>query len=192
MKNKKLSVVQMLFIVFALFGLDQFTKYLTTQNMQLHEHIPIIGSFFQLTYVENPGMAFGLRMDNDLIFNALSLFALALVIYYFFKLKDEAFPLQLAISFIMSGAFGNLYDRFTRGSVVDFLDVEFFDIAIPKLDLILFTFPGYSMTRWPVFNVADMAVSAGIIIILSYILFIGDPLAKKPEPNKEGPAVDAQ
>ena len=89
------------------------------------------------------------------------------------------------MSFISAGAIGNLTDRFIYGRVIDFLDFEFFDIHIPAFSFLFFNFPGYSMTRWPVFNVADMAVTSGMIIIISYLIFVGDPL--KPAEN---PAVE--
>ena len=70
--------------------------------------------------------------------------------------------------------------------MVDFLDFEFFDIFIPSFQVLGFHFSGYSMTRWPVFNVADMAVSGGMIILIAYIILIGDPLnptTKSSEPT---------
>ena len=92
-----------------------------------------------------------------------------------YKLRNESWQLQLAIAMIAAGAIGNLSDRFIRGSVVDFMDFEFFDITIPAFSFLGFDFSGYPMTRWPVFNVADMAVSCGMIIIFAYILIKGDP-----------------
>lgn len=153
--------------------------------MVLGQHINIIGDFFMLTYVENPGMAFGLRMENNFLFLSLSLIAAALVFYYLFKLRKEQWPLQIAISMIAAGAIGNLTDRFLRGSVVDFFDFEFFDVVIPAFNIFGMDFSGYSMTRWPVFNIADMAVSAGMVILFSFILLNGDPL-KETVKKKSG------
>lgn len=172
---KNFGVKHSVIIIVSLLLLDQVTKYLTKTYFQLGESVEIIGDFFRLTYVENPGMAFGLRMENTAMFLLLSLFAAGLVFYYMYKLRNESWPLQTAIAMIAAGAIGNLSDRFIRGSVVDFMDFEFFDISIPAFSFFGFDFAGYPMTRWPVFNVADMAVSCGMIIIFTYILIKGDP-----------------
>jgi signal peptidase II len=177
--NKNFSLFHTVTIILTVVGLDQITKYIAKTNMILGESIQIINSFFQFTYVENPGMAFGLRIENTALFMGLSIIAAGLVFYYLYVLRNEVWQLQFAIAMIAAGAIGNLSDRFIRGSVVDFLDFEFFDILIPQFQIFGYEFAGYSMTRWPVFNVADMAVSGGMILIFSYILLKGDPL-KKP------------
>ena len=163
-------------MIAALVILDQVTKYIIKTSMYLGQSFQVIGDFFRITYVENPGMAFGVRITNSTVFLALSLIAAVLVFYYLFRLRKENWPLQLALVFIASGAIGNLTDRFLNGKVVDFLDFEFFDIHIPAFSVLGVRFSGYDMTRWPVFNVADMAVTGGMIIIIFYLLFIGDPL----------------
>jgi len=183
--HKNFSVFHTVTIILTLLGLDQVTKYLTKTNFSLGESIQIIGDFFRLTYVENPGMAFGLRIENTTIFLGLSLIAAALVFYYLYKLRNEVWQLQFAIAMIASGAIGNLTDRFVRGSVVDFLDFDFFDILFPAFQIFGYDFTGYYMTRWPVFNVADMAVSGGMILIFSYILFYGDPLNKPSQESSQ-------
>ena len=76
----------------------------------------------------------------------------------------------------MGGAIGNLIDRLFSGRVVDFLDVEFFDISIPAFEFLFVNFPGYALTRWPVFNVADSAVTCGMIFIAWLILFQKSPM----------------
>ncbi len=164
--------------------LDQVTKYIIKTNMSLGESIPVLGNFFCITYVENPGMAFGIRISNPILFSALSIFAALLVFYYLFRLRNEGWLLQSALSLIAAGAIGNLVDRFLHGKVVDFLDVEFFDISIPAFNILGWHFPGYSMTRWPVFNIADSAVTIGMIILMVYIIFVGDPLKNLNYPGQ--------
>jgi signal peptidase II len=157
--------------------------------MYLGQSFEVLGDFFRITFVENPGMAFGIRVNNTTVFLGLSLLAAVLVFYYLFKLRKEGWFLQLALIFITAGAIGNLTDRFIYGKVVDFLDFEFFDISIPAFELVGINFSGYSMTRWPVFNVADMAVTGGMTILILFILLYGDPLKKSiklemPEKNE--------
>ncbi len=157
-------------IMFSVLILDQVTKYLARIFLQPVYTVPLLGDFFRLTYVENPGIAFGLRISNKLLFTVLSILAIVVIFYYLFSMKDHK-VLRIAFAFILGGAFGNLIDRFLFGKVVDFLDFEFFDIRIPPFKFLFFDFSGYSMDRWPVFNVADIAVTIGMIIILVNAIF---------------------
>ncbi len=177
MKTNFPSIYMMLIIV-VLVTLDQITKYITKTTMYLGESIPVLGDFFRLTYVENPGMAMGIRFGNQAVFLGFSIFAAVLVFYYLYKIRNEGWVLQIALSFITAGAIGNLTDRFIYGKVIDFLDFDFIDIHIPSFSLLGFNSPVFDLTRWWVFNVADMAVSGGMILIMIYIILEGDPLKK--------------
>jgi signal peptidase II len=185
MLQKSFSFKWIAVIIIVLVILDQLTKYVIKTSMYLGQSFTVLGDFFRITYVENPGMAFGLRLGNPFVFMMLSIIAAALVFYYLYRLRDQNWLLQLAMAFISAGAIGNLTDRFLYGRVVDFLDFEFFDIHIPAFSVLSVNFPGYSMTRWPVFNVADMAVTGGMIIIISYLILVGDPLKPAEKPAVE-------
>ncbi len=180
--KKSMSIYWIGIIILAVLILDQVSKYFIKTSMALGQQISVIGNFFKITYVENPGMAFGVRMGNPAVFIGLSVLAAILVFYYLYRLRREAWPLQLALGWITAGALGNLTDRFLHGRVVDMFDFEFFDIHIPAFNIFSVHFSGYDMLRWPVFNVADMAVTGGMIILITYILFVGDPL-KTSEKN---------
>ena len=171
-----LSIKMTLFIIGFMVVLDQVSKYIIKNNLDLYKPKQIFGSFFRLTYIENEGAAFGVQLGSPKLFLVLSIIAAILVFYYLFRMRDKNWLLQLAMSFIAAGAIGNLSDRILHGKVVDFFDIEFFDISIPSFNLFGWTLSGYSMTRWPIFNVADIAITCGMIIILSYLIFIGDPL----------------
>jgi signal peptidase II len=159
-----------LIIIFLILVLDQFTKYLARFFLQPVQTVSIMGNFFKLTYIENPGFAFGLRINNKLFFTFLSIIAVIIIFYYLFLLKDHKY-LRFAFAIILGGAFGNLIDRFLYGRVVDFLDFDFFDVSIPSFKILFLNFSGYSMDRWPVFNIADIAVSLGMIIIIASTIF---------------------
>lgn len=174
--KRKFSTFSIVIIIITVLILDQVTKYLIKINMHLHQSIPVLGDFFRITYVENPGMAFGVRIDNPVLFIGLSLLAAGLVFYYLFRLRKDGWLLQIALSFIAAGAIGNIVDRIIYGKVIDFLDVDFFDISLPAFKFLFVNFPGYLLTRWYVFNVADSAVSVGMAFIIIYIIFYGDPL----------------
>ena len=158
--------------------LDQISKYVVKQYMQLYESSRIMGDFFRLTYIENPGMAFGIQFENRILFTILSVVAAGIVLLYLLRMNKENFIFRCALALILGGAIGNLIDRLTVGRVVDFLDVEFFDISLPAFNFLFFNFPGYSMTRWPVFNIADSAVTCGMLL-LTYIIFTQKPVTKR-------------
>lgn len=129
---------------------DIAAKLIVQRRMQLYEQIDVLGGFFRLTYIYNPGAAFGLHLGpfSRWIFLLLSLVVLAALfgMYAYTPARDRV--RLVALGLVCGGAAGNLVDRIksARG-VVDFLDI------------------GIGATRWPVFNVADMALTTGAIIL---------------------------
>lgn len=144
---------------------------ITFDGMYLGQMIPVWGDFFRLTFVENPGMAFGYDPGNSfkLIISIFSLIASLGLVFYLYVIRNKSFSLRFAIALILGGAVGNLIDRtfygifydyapIFYGKVVDFFDFDFFD----------FTLFGRSYDRWPVFNIADAAVSIGVLILVFF------------------------
>ncbi len=138
-------------------------------GMPLGASYPLIGDFLRLTFIENPGMAFGIDVGGKLFLTLFSIAATIGIFIYLYKIRNEAFVIRLSLAMILGGAIGNLIDRvfygviFGEGSlfygkVVDFIDVDFFN----------FELLGYHMTRWPVFNFADASVSIGVILLLIF------------------------
>ncbi|MBU1125763.1 MAG: signal peptidase II [Candidatus Omnitrophica bacterium] len=133
--------------VISIFFLDQLTKYLATHFLSRGESFPVIPKVFHLTLVYNRGAAFGLLKDQLPIFIVTSLVAILIVgisLRRYFHEKRYRYPLSL----ILAGALGNLVDRLLWGHVIDFLDFRI----------------------WPVFNIADSAITIGAII-LGWTLF---------------------
>lgn len=133
--------------------LDQISKVQIMHTMRLHESIPIVPEFFSLTYIRNPGAAFGLLASASqafrlVFFGLTSVFALGLLGMIFFRLRQDDWAGQLSIAAILGGAIGNLLDRVRFGEVIDFLD---------------FYVNGY---HWPAFNVADAAISVGVFFLI--------------------------
>lgn len=131
-------------------SLDLLTKLLVQRTMTLYQQVDIIGSYVRLTYIHNPGAAFGIEVGEHsryifLFLSMLALFALA-AMYWVTPAKDRVRLASIAL--ICGGALGNLLDRVrSSAGVVDFLDVGIGDL------------------RWPVFNVADIAVTTGAIFL---------------------------
>jgi signal peptidase II len=171
-----------LYLSFAVVLIDQVTKLMVKgfsipflninyEGMYLGQMIPVFGDFFRLTFVENPGMAFGYDPGSEfkLIISIFSLVASIGLIFYLYVIRDKSWSLKIAIALILGGAIGNLIDRtfygvffdyspLFYGKVVDFFDVDFFD----------FTLFGRSYDRWPVFNIADAAVTMGVLVLLVF------------------------
>jgi len=140
-------------VSFVLIALDQITKMFVIHNMNLHESIPVIKGFFNFTYIRNPGAAFGIFATANSAFRLIffvgtSIFALGLLGTIFYRLHPADLWGQLTVSSIFGGAIGNLIDRLRYGEVIDFLD---------------FQVSGY---HWPAFNVADSAISVGVVSLL--------------------------
>lgn len=173
-KNLSNRLYVIIFLILSVIVIDQVTKFFIKKFMNLRDSICIIGDFFQFTYIENPGMAFGLQIENKLLFTFLSIAATIIVLIYLYKMRNENLVLVVALSFIFGGAIGNLIDRLFYGSVVDFLDFEFFDIYFPAFNFLSIEFPDFELTRWPIFNIADSAVTIGMIIIAWMMFFIKD------------------
>jgi len=143
--------------------LDQATKYWITQSMRLHESIPVIPNLFSFTYIRNPGAAFGLLAGSSnafrtVFFGVTSLLALALLVTILVRLHDKDWIGQVSIAGILGGAIGNLIDRcIGAGGVPDFLN---------------FYFGSYN---FPTFNVADMFISIGSVLLAIYLFFVYKP-----------------
>lgn len=128
---------------------DQLTKRLIMENLSLYETINIIPGFFNLTYIHNPGAAFGLFAGNGegwrlWFFAVVTLTALIVIIFLYRYYRDKGFFYVFCLGLIGGGAVGNLIDRFRFGSVVDFLDFYI------------------GSHHWPAFNLADSAICLGI------------------------------
>jgi signal peptidase II len=137
--------------------LDQLTKWLVNRSMSLHESRSLVDGVLSLTYVQNRGAAFGLLSSADLpyqalIFSVVGVLALAAIVAYSLQMPvDNRLP-QLGLALITGGAVGNLIDRATLGYVIDFIHVY------------------WRQHDWPMFNVADSAISTGVALLVLDIL----------------------
>lgn len=159
-----LIIIHMYFIIIAIIiFLDQLVKYLIQANMELNNTLPIVRDFFHLTYIHNTGAAFSiLEGKTEILIILPSLLTLLLIAYVLKKRKSEHWVMLLSLSLIIAGGIGNLIDRISYGYVVDYLDFRVF----------------------PIFNVADIAVSCGCALLLIYMFFIEAKLSKEKKKNE--------
>ena len=143
--------------------LDRFTKWIVASRLSLHDGINVIPDFFRIVHVENTGAAFGLFSESAYewklaLLIMFSLLALIVVTVLLWKNSHIVSATGTALSLILGGALGNLWDRVIAGHVTDFLEFHI------------------GTYYWPSFNVADSAIVVGALLLVADILF-----AKSPE-----------
>jgi len=172
--------------------LDQATKWAVVASMELYQSVPVFGDWFRLTYILNPGGAFGVRWGNQAFYFVAALLVIAWIIWHLWRHAAAWHLSNWALALILGGAIGNLIDRVIIGQVIDFVDVEFPNIRIPAFDFGVISHPGVLMDRWPTFNVADSAVTVGVIILIVTLFY--DPVLRRrharavASPAHEGPS----
>jgi signal peptidase II len=157
-------------IVLSLVVLDQASKLAVQSALSQAESVRVIGNFLRVTLVHNEGGAFSTRLGSSLFYMVGSIVVSIFVFYYLIRHHGHDRCLDLALAVIAGGAIGNLIDRFRLGYVIDWVDVEFFDIVIQPGRFLFWEHSGYQLLRWPVFNVADAAVTVGIILLIVRLL----------------------
>lgn len=134
------------------FAADLAIKKVVSSVLDPAQSIPIIKGLFNITYVQNTGVAFGLFPNQRLALVMIGIVVCAAVLFYFSKAKKGDILLQIAFAIIFGGSLGNLFDRVFYGFVIDYIDITFFSV----------------------FNFADIAINAGVLLILFDIFFKGE------------------
>ena len=140
------SLPLLLTVAGAILALDRWTKIWASTHLPYNQPIPVLGEVLRLTYTRNSGVAFGIGQGTGFPYYVFSIVAVAAILWLFVRHPAHPFGRQLAFALILGGAIGNLIDRVVRGEVVDFIEI------------------GVGRWYWPVFNVADCAVSIGVIL----------------------------
>jgi len=141
-----------IFIAAVVIVLDQITKNALVKALA-NGPITVIKRFFQLIYVENYGIAFGMFKNNTLFFIITQSVISVFVAFAIYKLHNKSIPVTICLSLILGGAIGNLIDRIRLGYVIDFFSFSIFP---------------------PVFNVADSAIVTGAILLSLILVFNKD------------------
>lgn len=156
MKTKYLILLS---LAGAIICLDQLTKILVLDSFVRGESIPVVKGFFNLTYVQNPGAAFGFLAGAPAYFRvpffiATPIIALIVILYLYRHLRDNQKLQASALALILGGAVGNFIDRVRFQYVVDFLDVHW-----------------KNQVHFPAFNVADSAITIGVTFLIIALFF---------------------
>lgn len=149
MKNKQ----KIFKIAIVIFILDQLIKIIIKNNMNIHDQITIIPNFFSLYYVKNTGAAFSILQNNTTLLIIISVVFICLLNYFIKQEKEISKLTSLSYGIILGGIYGNLIDRIISHAVTDYLSFEFFSYY------------------FPIFNLADMAIVIGMMLLLFCIIF---------------------
>jgi signal peptidase II len=170
MKSKSQSAKYLLFGIVNLIivAADQWTKLVVERHMFLNEFITIVPNFFDIRYIRNTGAAFGImaKLPDSArmpFLIGVSLIAMGLIFYLFVKAEKERLTYLLSLSLVFAGAIGNMIDRVMFGEVRDFLHLHIYRLS------------------WPIFNIADSAITVGIVLLAWELLIIEPRLIKAKE-----------
>jgi signal peptidase II len=154
-------------------ALDQWTKHLATVFLAGRPSVRLLDDIVQLTYALNSGVAFSLGAGTRFPFYLFSMAAAAAIVWLFARDKVRRPVQRVALALVLGGALGNLVDRISTGLVVDFIEL------------------GFGRFRWPVFNVADSAVSIGVVLFILTGSSLGEPAPADGIPPAGGPGADS-
>jgi signal peptidase II len=135
---------------------DQVVKRVVVHVLAMGGSRAVLGNFFRLTRTENTGAAFGIFRGQSTWFIVISALAAVAIVFFRREIAKMRGLHQLAFGLILGGALGNLIDRIRMGAVVDYLDI------------------GFGSTRWPAFNIADSAITIGVVLLAVHLVFFAD------------------
>lgn len=152
-----------LLIALVVFLLDQATKWVIKTRLDLYETIPVLGEFFSITSIRNRGAAFGIMQGQQLFFLVITvLFLIGISWYLHRSVKEGTKWTSVGLAMLLGGAVGNFIDRALYGEVVDFFQFHFrFSLFGLDVDYV-----------YPIFNVADIGIVLGAVIILIHTLVL--------------------
>jgi len=165
-----------LVVAAAVVAVDQTSKLWALANLTEHTSQSVLGEFFMFSLVYNEGGAMGTRLGPSGYYLGMALLILPLVFFYIYR-NREVRLISIPLALIAGGAIGNLIDRIRLGRVVDFIDVDFFDIS----------WGGFHLYRWWTFNIADAAISCAIVFLVVHMFLNRQTL----DPPKAEPADDS-
>jgi len=130
--------------------LDQITKLAITHAFTRGEQASVLGTALRIGYAQNSGAVFGIMKGGARFFTVFSMVAAVAMVVAIMLTRRASWPVKMGLGLVLGGALGNLIDRLRLGAVVDFIDIGVND-----------------RIRWPSFNVADLAITVGIILLLA-------------------------
>jgi len=167
-------------------ALDQWTKKIIRDELDLRERIRVVPGFFDIVHAENPGAAWGMLGDFEHrmpFFSAVALIAFGVIAVFMVRLPASHKTMSTSLALIFAGAAGNFIDRWRFEKVTDFLD--FYVGAEPARRWFI---EHLGNNHWPVFNVADISISVGVGLYAVYVIFLEPKVAATERPVPPGPS----
>ena len=155
--NKK-TLIWAALIIAVVILLDQITKIWAVGALTGQPPSQVLGDFLRFTLAYNEGGAMGTRLGSSTYYLVVAIVIFPFIAYYIYHYRTTR-AIAIPLAFIAGGAVGNVIDRIRLGHVIDFIDVDFFDIHIAS----------FSLTRWWTFNIADAAIFCAIIFLVLYL-----------------------
>ncbi len=141
------------------------------EGMEYGSSINLVGDIFKFTFVENPGMAFGIDVGGfaKLLLSLFSLIASIAILIYLYRMRDKKLLFRISLALILGGAIGNLIDRFFYGVIFGYAPLLYGRVVdFLHVDTLGFTIFGKTYSSFPIFNIADSAVTVGVAILLIF------------------------
>ena len=140
---------------------DQAVKHLVRTTMVQGQSIPIIENIFHITYIENPGAAFGILANQRMLFLILTAVIVGVMIYLYCSLSNKKSLTAISLGIVVSGAIGNFIDRLRLGYVIDMFD--------------------FCLINFAVFNFADICITIGgaLFVLLTFLDYKAEVEAEK-------------
>jgi len=153
---------------------DQVVKRVVVTVLGMGETRDVWGTFFRLTRTENTGAAFGIFRGQGTWFIIISALAAAAIVFFRREIARMRSLHQVAFGLVLGGAIGNLIDRVRLGAVVDYLDL------------------GFGGARWPAFNIADSAITIGVVLLAVHLVFMSEPGSSGSSTDSLGPSAESE
>jgi signal peptidase II len=167
-------------IIVCIVAADQLTKFWAVESLINNSPVSVIGDFIRLSLVYNVGGAMGTSLGTPTYYLIVALIILPFILYYIYTHRNDG-PIAIPLAFIAGGAIGNIIDRARLGRVIDFIDVDFFNISIGS----------FHLDRWWTFNVADAAIFCAMIFLVVYLMFFRSQ-ARAARPGSDSGETDQQ
>ena len=152
---------------------DQVSKLWALGSLAEHTSQPVLGEFLKFSLVYNEGGAMGTKLGPSAYYLVMALFILPFIFYYIYRNREVPL-ISIPMALIGGGAIGNLIDRIRLGRVIDFIDVDFFDVSVGD----------FHLYRWWTFNIADSAISCAIVFLLVH-MFLNRKTLDPPKPKTD-------
>jgi signal peptidase II len=151
--RRNIALVESAIVAVVVVLVDQITKFAIIRSFEIGHYSPLFGNVVRLTHIRNSGAVFGILRGAGTYFTLFSIVAAGILVIVLFVSRKSPLSVKVGLGLVLGGAVGNLIDRLRMGEVIDFVDIGITESV-----------------RWPSFNVADLAITVGVVLLAVKIL----------------------